>query len=116
MWEMKDASDNAQDLSNPRDVDNTYTWSISTNTAPVGDFLPRLNGEIADTTISEQLGGHSDWRLPTSAELQTILDCSFGSPCIDPIFGPTLRPATGRLPPAPALHSPRGSSTSAVAA
>ena len=92
MWEMKDASDGNADLTNPHDVDNNYTWSSST-TAPDGtaftDFLPRLNGEIADSSPSEQLGGHSDWRLPTSAELQNILDCTFGSPCIDPIFGPT---------------------------
>ena len=95
MWEMKDASDGAADLNNPHDVDNNYTWS-SAGTAPDGtaytDFLARLNGTIADTTLSEQLGGYRDWRLPTSAELQTIVDCSFGSPCIDPTFGPTASP------------------------
>lgn len=94
MWEMKNASDGTADLNNPNDVDNGYSWSI-TGTAPDGtaftDFLPRLNGEIAGGDFPEQLGGHSDWRLPTSAELQTILDCSFGVPCIDPIFGPTLK-------------------------
>ena len=93
MWEMKDASDGTQDLSNPRDVDNNYTWtSISGGTARDGtaytDFLARLNGTIAGTSPSEQLGGHRDWRLPTSAELQTIVNCSFSS-CIDPVFGPT---------------------------
>lgn len=91
MWEMKDASDGTVDLTNPRDVDNGYSWSISGG-PPDGtaytDFLARLNGTIADTVPSEQLGGHRDWRLPTSAELQTIWDCSF-SPCIDPTFGPT---------------------------
>ena len=98
MWEMKDASDGTQDLSNPRDVDNNYTWtSISGGTARDGtaytDFLARLNGTIAGTSPSEQLGGHRDWRLPTSAELQTILDCSAGAPCIDPTFGPTAASA-----------------------
>jgi hypothetical protein len=36
-------------------------------------------------------GLHSDWRIPTNAELQTILaPCpGGGAPCIDPIFGPT---------------------------
>jgi hypothetical protein len=59
------------------------------------DFLARLNGEVASSLASEQLGGHSDWRLPTSAELQTILDCSLGlPPCIvDPIFDPTAAAA-----------------------
>ncbi len=92
MWEMKDASDGTQDLANPRDVDNRYQWS-STGTAPDGraftTYLTRLNGEVAAGRNSEQLGGHSDWRLPTLQELQSILDCSYGSPCIDPIFGPT---------------------------
>ena len=92
MWEQKDGvSDGTVDLNNPRDVDNIYSWSISGG-PPDGtaytDFLARLNGTIANTNPSEQLGGHRDWRLPTSAELQTILDCSF-SPCIDPTFGPT---------------------------
>ena len=93
MWEMKDAvSDNTVDLTNPRDVDNNYTWSISGG-PPDGtaytDFLARLNGDIASASASNQLGGHRDWRLPTIAELQTILDCSLGAPCIDPTFGPT---------------------------
>ena len=93
MWEMKDASDGTQDLANPHDVDNEYTWTVASpdpNGAAFTDFLARLNGEVAGTVTSEQLGSYSDWRLPTSAELQTIVDCSFGIPCIEPIFGPTV--------------------------
>jgi len=94
MWEKKeDAGDLTPDLDNPHDVENIYTWS-TTGTAPDGavftDFLARLNGEVAgQSSPTEQLGGYSDWRLPTLAELQTILDCSHGRGCIDPIFGPT---------------------------
>lgn len=91
MWEQKDGGDGTVDPNNPRDVDNNYSWSISGG-PPDGtaytDFLARLNGPIANTNPSEQLGGHRDWRLPTSAELQTILDCS-SLPCTDPTFGPT---------------------------
>ena len=93
MWEKKNASDNKEDLFNPHDVDNNYTFSANTAAPKPGTafthFLARLNGELASAAPSEQLGGYRDWRLPTSVELQTILDCRFGSPCIDPIFGPT---------------------------
>ncbi len=93
MWEIKDARDGVPNLNNPNDADNNYPWSTLAGGFSSGsvfsDFLARLNGKIAGTMPSEQLGGYSDWRLPTSAELQAIVDCSFGFPCISPIFGST---------------------------
>lgn len=96
MWETKDAADSVQDLSNPSDADNSYTWTDiadADRSNPDGTaftlFLAQLNGVVAETAKSEQLGSYSDWRVPTSWELQTIQDCSFGSLCIDPILGPT---------------------------
>lgn len=90
-WEQKD------DLGGVHDKDDLYAWS-ATGTAPDGTaftgFLATLNNGASDdgTTISGCFAGHCDWRLPTSAQLQTILlepsPCGT-SPCIDPIFGAT---------------------------
>ena len=87
-------------------VNDSYLWS-STGTAPDGgaftSFLNTLNGGatgVGNCTSgdgSTPTGGfvnHCDWRLPTIAELGTIIDtsasgCGTGSPCIDATFGPT---------------------------
>jgi hypothetical protein len=88
----------------PHDVANAYEWS---NVAPdpngnaFTDFLAKLNDSSQPATwssssassIGTQTSGcfadHCDWRLPNIVELQTIRDCGFGNPCIDPLFGPT---------------------------
>lgn len=93
-WEQK------TDDGSVHDKDNSYSWSL-TLAPPDGtaftDFLERVNGRLcsvadANAGTCQGLGGHSDWRLPTIAELQTILLAPWPcgtSPCIDPIFGPT---------------------------
>jgi hypothetical protein len=105
VWEQKTGTPSGSPVdcstttcADPRDVNNWYGWS-RTGTPPDGgaftDFMERLNGRLCTTASCPGLAGHSDWRLPTLSELQTIRDptqgrCAGGSgPCIDPVFGPT---------------------------
>jgi hypothetical protein len=102
MWEKKtgtvsdtfnfcDASTDCADVSN---VNNIYTWSV-TGSLPDGslftNFIEVLNGRLCIVSTCQTLGGYTDWRMPTIAELQTILtSCpSGGFACIDPNFGTT---------------------------
>lgn len=72
------------------DKDDGHAWSATSMTSPAADgpvfttFLASLNGSC--------FAGHCDWRLPTRAELETILSQSHPcaeNPCIPPVFGPT---------------------------
>ncbi len=88
MWEEKDNT-----CPGIHCTTDTYTWSDPSDSFynPDGTafftFLARLNGPGA---LGGQFAGHSDWRLPTPDELGSIVDCSFGIPCINQtVFGPT---------------------------
>ena len=102
-WEQKNDAGGGANLANPRDADTLYTWSSSLNFAngtAFTDFLSRQNNCTFSPGLIFNLiglGGHCDWRVPTLAELQTILlvPCGVGS-CIDPAFGPL--PATATAP------------------
>jgi Protein of unknown function (DUF1566) len=83
--------------SNVHDFYRRFSWSV-TNSDPDGTafttFLAALDNSTSSdgSTVSGCFASHCDWRLPTSAELQTILLSPFScgqDPCIDPIFGPT---------------------------
>ena len=85
MWEKKEDLDFVP--GNLHDADNVYTW-----TDAMSEWISEVNDRTNDPNAQAGLGGHSDWRVPTIVELQTILlapsPCGT-NPCIDPIFGPT---------------------------
>jgi hypothetical protein len=79
MWEKKN------DAGGLHDVDNTYTWTDAMTV-----FVAATNGLSGDGSVQMGLAGHNDWRLPSNAELQTLLIAPYPcatNPCIDPIFG-----------------------------
>jgi hypothetical protein len=85
MWEKK------SDDGSIHDKDDTYTWcadddgdsecdnpGFPPDGTPFTEFLPSLN--------EQAFAGYDDWRLPTVAELQDIVDRSRSAPATDPIF------------------------------
>lgn len=80
MWEKKTVAN----------VDATVAWTTAASEAVSAATGTSANGE----EISGSLGGHQDWRLPSIAELETIVDfnppgCGTGGTCIAAAFGPT---------------------------
>jgi hypothetical protein len=84
-WELK------TDDATVHDKDNMYNWSSAYSCFLSGhSSCAGLNKEISFSCFG---GSPCSWRLPTLAELQTILSEPFPcttSPCIAPVFGPTL--------------------------
>ncbi len=81
VWEQKTNLDMTANPADRHDADNVYTWSTG---APYGengtvftDLLRNLN--------NDGFGGANGWRLPTLAELQTIL---LDFPCTGSAEGP----------------------------
>lgn len=91
-WEKK--TDNAT----ANDKDNAYIWSAAYSIFLSGDINPPgLNEEqpaaMGPFTVPCFGTTPCSWRLPTIAELQTLLSEPFPcttSPCIHPIFGATI--------------------------
>jgi hypothetical protein len=90
-WDKKDGADGNENPANPHDVDNGYAWTANSPAADgpaFSDYLSKLNG-VSDGIC---YAGHCDWRLPTKAELETLVDpvCNIDPPCVvDPALLPT---------------------------
>jgi cysteine-rich repeat protein len=81
----------------PHDVNNRYQWCAGTFPTCDNASNPPDGGAFTDFVAALNSGtgfaGFTDWRLPTLAELQTLIDedasgCGSGGPCIDPVFEP----------------------------
>jgi hypothetical protein len=91
MWEKKADLDgagvacaSAATCPDPHDADNLYTFSFDNPLGPPGTaytvFLVQLNAGAG-------FAGHTDWRLPTYEELQSIVDyAGTTSPVVDAVF------------------------------
>jgi hypothetical protein len=89
MWAKQHALDGLTSVSDVLDADNTFTLDGAAAAAA------SLTGTGNDVTPVPGIGPHTDWRLPTIVELETIVDtttvaCQVGGPCIDPILGLTV--------------------------
>lgn len=107
-WEKKDNSwpPNDSDLHN---VNNIYPWSGTCSTTgarcgvdadcrrPRGQTCTATDGQGGHLTIFKWLAelnaanfaGHSDWRIPTVSELQTIVDYGTPNPSVGSAFDAT---------------------------
>ncbi len=98
VWEKQDGTvGGSSNLSDPQNVNNQYSWSTGPPYPEDGTaFSTLLSDAVTGLNVTGFAGAHN-WRLPTLAELQTILliactkigcGCA-ANPCIDPAFGPT---------------------------
>ncbi len=65
------------------DQDFLYTWSASSEGIPDGTAFSEF---LASLNTSPCFAGHCDWRLPTTGELQNLVDHMRFAPAIDPAF------------------------------
>jgi len=102
MWEMQTSTCSGEVTCYSNSYLWTSTYSLADGTLFTsfiaglngGDYYSPSDGQDVNAGPGSCFAKHCDWRIPTIAELQTIIEttasgCGSGSPCIDPAFGPT---------------------------
>lgn len=82
-WEKKTNLNGVPNPGDAHDADNVYSLNEAGDGTAFTTFLPALN--------SACFSGRCDWRLPTIAELRTLLLTGYlcqTNPCVDAILGP----------------------------
>ncbi len=91
IWEVKENMDNTEDYNNLHDADNRYTWcdtNPDTNGGNQGTCGEHDTEDFINALNNANFGDHTDWRLPTIQELQTIADYAVYNPAIYTAFFP----------------------------
>lgn len=91
MWEKKGDLDgvpvtcaSSAVCPDPHDADNLYTYSAGSPLGPPGTAYTVM---LAQLNAGGGFAGHTDWRLPTREELQTIADYTDASaPVVNAVF------------------------------
>lgn len=82
VWEMK------TDDSGIHDKDNTYRWGgVTALGTGLGTYYPDWNA-LVNGSNSEVLCGFSDWRVPTTRELRSLVNMDRSGPAIDTNYFP----------------------------